>query len=92
MPMPAASLASFTSSSMERRYWPGIGADRLAHAAAVHDEERVDEVVDGQRGLAHHLAQQRLLAQPSRTERSPCGHHALLLRAGGRRRAGLRAK
>src|SRR5206468_501015 len=61
----------------------GHRADGLAHAAAVDDEERIDEVVDRQRGLADQLAQQRLLAQTSRTEHC-MRHHTLLL---GRRPA-----
>src|SRR3989441_1143875 len=51
--------------------------DRLAHAAPVHDEQRVDEVVDRQRRLAHELAEQRLLAQPTRAEHA-LGHQSLL--------------
>ena len=61
MPMPAASLHSLISSSTESAVLAGHRADRLADPAAVRDEQRVDEVVDRQRGLAHHLAQQRLL-------------------------------
>src|SRR5262249_17410963 len=61
----------------------GHRADRLAHAAAVDDEERVDEVVDRPRGLANQLAQERLLAKTSGTGHRMC-HHTLLL---GRRPA-----
>src|SRR5207247_3996 len=63
--------------------------DRLAHAASVHDEQRVDEVVDRQRRLAHELPQQRLLAQPTRAEHA-VGHQSLLLPRGPGR-FGIRA-
>src|SRR5207302_6510 len=63
--------------------------DRLAHAAPVHDEQRVDEVVDRQRRLAHELAEQRLLAQPTRAEHA-VGHQSLLLPRGPGR-VGIRA-
>src|SRR5438067_2463645 len=52
--------------------------DGLAYAAAVHDEQRIDEVVDGQGRLAHELAEQRLLAKATRPEHA-VGHHSLLL-------------
>src|SRR5437867_1091155 len=41
------------------------GRDRLADAAAVESEERVDEVVRPERGLAHHLPDQRRLSKPT---------------------------
>src|SRR5439155_22682636 len=41
------------------------GRDRLADAAAVEGEERVDEVVRPERGLAHHLPHQRRLPKPT---------------------------
>src|SRR5437763_1654802 len=56
----------------------GHRRDRLAHAAAVHDEQGVDEVVDRQRRLADELAEQRLFAQAARAEHA-VGHHSLLL-------------
>ena len=60
---------------------PGHRRDRLADAAAVDREERMHEVVDGQRRLANELAEQRLLAQPPGAEQRMC-HHALLLDRG----------
>src|SRR6266508_235062 len=55
----------------------GHRPDRLAHAAPVDDEQRVDEVINGQGGLADQLAEQRLLAETSRTEHR-MRHHSLL--------------
>jgi hypothetical protein len=61
----------------------GHRADRLANAAAVDDEQRVDEIVDRERGLADQLAHQGLLAKTSGAEHR-MRHHTLLL---GRRPA-----
>src|SRR2546425_3680634 len=68
----------------------GHRPDRLAHAPTVDDEQRIDKIVDGQRRLADQLAEQRLLAETSRTEHC-MRHHSLLL---ARRPAflGIRAK
>ena len=86
-PWTAASLHSLSSSSTERRYWPGIERDRLAHAAAVDDEQRIDEVVD--RG-AWSRAPSCAAAADSRSRRGRYigyGMHTLLLARRGAARA-----
>src|SRR5216684_254192 len=55
----------------------GHRPDRLAPAAPVDDEQRVDEVINGQRGLADQLAEQRFLAETFRTEHR-MRHHSRL--------------
>src|SRR2546421_5768677 len=62
----------------------GHGCDRLSHAAAVHDEQGIDEVVDRQRRLADEFAEQRFFAQAARAEHA-VGHHSLLLPRGAGR-------
>src|SRR5438132_756498 len=42
---------------------PRHGADGLAHSAAMGHEERVDEIIHLEVGLADHLAQERQLAE-----------------------------
>src|SRR5205809_361452 len=53
-------------------------ADRLAHAATVHGEHGIHEVVHAERGLTDEPAEQTLLAQPAGTEHR-MWHHSLLL-------------
>ena len=74
MPMAATSLASFSSSSMDNRDWPGIEAIGSRIAATVDDEDRIDQIVHRQPRLAHQRAQQRLLPQAARAEH-PLSHH-----------------
>jgi hypothetical protein len=59
------------------------GRDGLAHAAAVDGEERVDEVVGPENGLADHPADKRRLAEPPgpvQWKRHILGLHPIRLR------------
>ena len=59
MPSFAISSASRASLSTENWNWPGSDEISLLHAFARADEQRKDEVVGRERGLAHHAAERR---------------------------------
>ena len=65
MPSSATSASASPSRSSESWYWPGIDANLAPEVFAVIDEQRVDQIIDGQLGFANQVAKPGMAAEPA---------------------------